>query len=217
MKNQTIVLLTLGVACAAGAFAASDATNDIHQKALDVLRKTIDSLENKQAPPPSNTAPPAREPTFADVEQLYLKGKITAREFQKYLEDHKLDPAKLTNHETQSRAVGVLRKELDKAEAGQPNSAAAKASSPAQETRTDEQSGLSDLDKKLDELLRLKAARETAIATNTASLRGTNAAAASAPKTKRQRLDNLLKLYIDGKIAEADYKEKRSKLITEPE
>ena len=71
MKNQTIVLLTLGVACAAGAFAASDATNDIHQKALDVLRKTIDSLENKQAPP-SNTAPPAREPTYADVEQLYL-------------------------------------------------------------------------------------------------------------------------------------------------
>jgi len=216
MKNQTIVLLTLGVACAAGAFAASDATNDIHQKALDVLRKTIDSLENKQAPP-SNTAPPAREPTFADVEQLYLKGKITAREFQKYLEDHKLDPAKLTNHETQSRAVEVLRKEVDKAEAGRPNSAAAKASSPAQETRTDEQSGLSDLDKKLDELLRLKAARETTIATNTASLRGTNAAAASAPKTKRQRLDDLLKLYIDGKIAEADYKEKRGKLIAEPE
>src|SRR5436190_22001769 len=98
MKNQSTVLLVLGLACASVALRAADSTNAIHQKAIDVLRKTINNLENRQ-PSPATTAVPAAppQPAFAEVEQLYLQGKLTAKEFQRYLEDHKLDPAKLAN------------------------------------------------------------------------------------------------------------------------
>ncbi len=65
----------------------------------------------------------------------------------------------------------------------------------------------------MDELLRLKAARENTNLPNAA----TNNANAPAPKTKRERLDALLKLYIDGKLSDAEYKEKRAKLISEPD
>jgi len=68
----------------------------------------------------------------------------------------------------------------------------------------------------MDELLRLKAAREQAALTNALAASATNSAAA-APKTKRQRLDELLKLYIENKIPEAEYNEKRSKIIAEPD
>src|SRR5436190_12359495 len=100
MKNQRTILIVLGLACTTAAGAAPVPTNQVHEKALEVLRRTIDALENRQPAPAKTPAP--KEPKFAEVEQLYLQGKITAREFQKYLEDHKLDPAKLPKRDAQS-------------------------------------------------------------------------------------------------------------------
>ena len=62
----------------------------------------------------------------------------------------------------------------------------------------------------MDELIKLKAARDQA--TNTAS-----AASPTGPKTRRQKLDDLLRAYLDGKVSDAEYKERRDKIIAEPE
>ena len=60
----------------------------------------------------------------------------------------------------------------------------------------------------MDELLRLKAARENSAATNVVSNTATNSAVPAAPKTKRERLNELLLLVVAGKITDADYKDK---------
>jgi len=228
MKNQRTILLAVGLLWAAAAGGASPETNDVHQQALDVLRKAMDTLEPKYKTPPPAKGRPGREPTFAEAEQLFLQGKMSARDYQKYLEEHKVDPAKPTNTDPQSRAVEVLRNEISKAEAGgsKPEAPSAQpgetptAKLPgalAEPPPGPEQSKLSEVEQKMDELLRLKAAREAAVATNSVSATTTNLPAPPTPKTKRQRLDELLKLFIDGKIPEAQYWEKRGKLLDEPD
>ena len=228
MKNQMTVWFAFTLSFAAVAeLSAAVQTNDDQQKALELLHR----IEGRPGKSPSNNTAPAttglREPTFAEAEQLYLQGKITAKEFQQFLEGHKLDPAKLASPSSQTQAVEVLRRELNKAEASRGKSAEPtskpEALSGSAKQNTDasppaEQSGLSELEQKMDELLRLKSAREKAAnATNAVSNISTNAVAApQGPKTKRQRLDELLKLYIDGKIAGAEYNEKRGKLIADP-
>src|ERR1043166_2028932 len=219
MKNQRTMLMILALAWSTAAEAAPVPTNDVHEKALQVLRQTMDALENRQ-PAPVKT-PPAREPKFADVEQLYLQGKITAREFQRYLEDHKLDPAKLPKHE--AAPLDFSARNPAKSGPAQAGASVTKVALPPGATNLDAGQGvnpssLSDLEKKMDELLRLKAAREGEGITNPPSNTTTNAVAnPSAPKTKRDRMDDLLRLYINGKIPDAEYKEKRAKLLAEPD
>jgi hypothetical protein len=221
MKKKRTMLMLLGMVWSMAAEAAPVPTNQVHEKALEVLRQTIDAMENRPTAP-AKTAP-AREPKFAEVEQLYLQGKITAREFQKYLEDHKLDPAKLPKDKA-APVEGSVKNSV-KSGGGQASASAAPVpkAPPAGATNLDagpdvNSSSLSDLEKKMDELLRLKAAREGGGVTNSSAGTATNALAhPSAPKTKRDRLDALLKLYIDGKIQEAEYKDKRAKLLAEPD
>jgi len=211
-------LLALGLTWNVVALGApAQSTNDAQQRALDVLRQTMDGLQQKPTPNRRTAPATVREPTFAEVEQLYLHGKITAKEFQKYLEDHKLDPAKLATSRKETNTFGSVQSTpafkpdtSGKAREAQTNSSEAVQPPP-------DQPGLSELEKKMDELLRLKAARENGAATNGVSKAPTSAAIPPAPKTKRERLDALLKLYIDGKIPEADYKDKRAKLIAEPD
>ncbi len=227
MKNQRTILLAAGLLWAAAASGASTETNDVHQQALDVLRKTMDSLEPRYKTPPPAKGRPGREPSFAETEQLFLQGKMSARDYQKFLEEHKVDPAKTSSADPQSRAVEVLRNEIKKAETGvaKPETPPPTGETPtarlpgalAEPAPGPEQSKLSEVEKKMDELLRLKAARETAAATNSASTTVTNSSAPTTPKTKRQRLDDLLMLFIDGKMPEAQYWEKRGKLLAEPD
>src|SRR5437867_4499326 len=116
MKNQRTILLVCSIAWNV---AAADApppqkTNDVHQRALEVLRR-LEGFDKKQIPMPQPPPPPTkRQPTAAEVEQFYLEGKITAREYQKYLEDHRLDPARVPNHDSQAKAIDVLRNETNK-------------------------------------------------------------------------------------------------------
>ena len=62
-------------------------------------------------------------------------------------------------------------------------------------------------------MIRQKAARDKAALTNASS--ATNNIP-SGPQTKRQRLDALLKQYVDGTISDAVYNEKRGKILAEP-
>lgn len=75
------------------------------------------------------------------------------------------------------------------------------------------QKRISDVEARLDEMLKQKEAREKAALTNAAS---TNKVSAT-PQTKRQRLDALLKQMIDGQITGAEYNERRAKIVAEPD
>jgi hypothetical protein len=70
---------------------------------------------------------------------------------------------------------------------------------------------ITDAESKINELLKMKEAREKATQS------ATNTPASNAPKSKRQRLDDLLKQFIDGKMSEPDYKQRREKIIAEPD
>ena len=83
---------------------------------------------------------------------------------------------------------------------------------------TAQQTKLSEVEARLDEMLRLKAQRE--VQREKAALTNATGAAKSGPataQTKRQRLDALLKQLVDGGISETEYKEKRAKVLASPE
>ena len=111
--------------------------------------------------------------------------------------------------EKQAEALQILRTLTGKTNApppagGRPGAVATEA--PPIEPATP---AITDVEGKIRELEKLKEAREKA---NT-----TNAPAASAPKTKREKLDALLKQFVDGKVSDADYKAQRQKIIAEPD
>ena len=232
MKSRKPLLILLGLALNVSPACAQQQTNDTQQKALEMLRQMTSERERRRGavlPAPTN-APAKPQPTFAEIEQQYLQGKITARQFQKYLQDHNISvPAKgVAPAETDALALEILRRETAKA-AAEPAKAPTTATSdrlkpevappePGTDRTTTgpDQTALTEVERKMDELLRLKAAREQAALKNAPAAAGTNSAAATGPKTKRQRLDELLKLHIDGKLSEAEYNEKRSKIIAEP-
>jgi len=205
-------------------------TNDAQQKALEVLRKAIESMEAKPLTPGKAIPRPSPERSFADTEQLFLQDKITGREFKKYLDGHKLDPAKILSEEAQAKTSKTINQASGKSEASQTGLASAgspKTDPPparAKETfsskpteASSDQGNLTELEKKMDELLRLKAAREKQAGTNVLANTASNSPARIAPKTKRERLNELLLLVVQGKITDAEYKEKRAKLINEPD
>src|SRR5688572_28000578 len=151
-----------------------------------------------QQPAPVTQAPVApgtnavRRPTLAEVERQYLDGKISARDFQKFLQTYRAQPraaqpaAGVTN-DVHARALAVLHN-------ARPN-VAANPQGPALTEPLPDPAGSSnetanaaviqDVETKIDELIRLKEAREQG--TNT------NSAAPAGPLTKRQRLDAALR------------------------
>ena len=183
----------------------------------------------------AQTNAPAPKPlTLPDLERLYLDGRITAKEFQQHLKEVKLQApppraaaAVVTNQpppvhprgaatsDQQVRALEMLRKITGKT--NEPVTVAAPQTnvavpSPDPTPPPDVANpAITDVETKMNELLRLKEAREKA------AKPATNAPAANAPKTKRQRLDDLLKQFIEGKMTEAEYKQRREKIVAEPE
>lgn len=198
-----LLILTLAAAIAIAAFAQTPQLTEDQRKAQDLLRQTIEERQRKN--PQTNTAPRL---THAEIEQQYLAGKITARQFQQFLRQQ--PPGTRMSPEQHDKALEMLRALTGKTNA--PSSAApapagktpgAKSDS-APEPATPE---IVDVEGKIRELERLKEARE----------KSTNAPAAATPKTKREKLDALLKQLVDGKITDAEYKEQRNKIIAGPD
>ena len=75
------------------------------------------------------------------------------------------------------------------------------------------QKKISEVEARLDEMLKQKEAREKAALANAAATNNISAT----PQTKRQRLDDLLKQMIDNKITGAEYNERRAKIVAEPD
>jgi hypothetical protein len=170
--------------------------------------------------PPAPAPGTVKQPTLAEMERMYLDGKITAREFQKFLQTHRPEPAapaKETGatNEVHARALEVLRKTAPNTAANRQGPAITEPlpepARPKETNETAKAAVLQDVESKLDELLRLKQAREQTNSTVTS----TNAPAG--PKTKRDRLDEALRLYIQGKLTDAEYKDRRAKILAEPD
>src|SRR2546423_7996772 len=146
MKKQWTLLLTFGFAWGSMAAGTPVQTNEVHQQALDVLRKTMESLEPPPKTDPPVKARPGREADFAEAERLYLQGKMSAKEYRRYLDDHKVDPTKANASDVQNRAIEVLRKEMEKADAGAGPAAAGNPETLA----GPEEATLLELEKKMD-------------------------------------------------------------------
>src|SRR6185503_17312284 len=125
-------------------------------------------------------------------------GKITARQYQKYLNELKSRPTEETTPASSKAAVPTNNPSVMRP----PTNAPTVTLPPAKNDQ------ITAVETKMDELLKAKAAREKA-ATNTAPTLSTG------PKTKRDRLNELLRLYIEGKITEPEMNERRAKIIAE--
>src|SRR5712692_4536526 len=247
VKRQNAALMFLGLALGAAPVFPQGQTNDLHQRALEVLRRAMAEPPGAAEPAKGNSrpAPVIKEPDFTEIEKQYLEGKISAKQFQNYLQDHKVAPAKApvaTSPDNTTRPVERLRQETAKSKAADPVAVAktntiappaavqttaakvqASSASPPAAVHAPTvgkadpagKSALSEVEAKMEELLQLKAAREKAALTN--AMAATNGAAKPTAQTKRQRLDELLKLYVDGKIPETEYRARRAKILAEPE
>jgi hypothetical protein len=148
----------------------------------------------------AQAAPAAPRPmTYADIERLYLDGKISAKQYQKLLNDVKANPAPVVAPPSpKPPAVGSV-----------PTPAAVPKPAPIL-PQTNKDDKISEVETKMDELLRAKAAREKA--TNPPPR-----PVSAGPKTKRERLNDLLRLYIEGKVTETEMNERRAKIVAEPD
>jgi hypothetical protein len=201
--------------------AAQTLSEEAEQKARDLLRVTVQARETLKSatthstptPPPAapqergttTTAKTGRPLNYAELEQAYLAGRISARQFQRYLETG-TQPQLPTASATRPRpgaAPNVMPPSTPTPEPGATANTEVKAEDPGAAT-------ISEVEKKMDELLRLKAERERAEEKSALSI--TNPLTGKV-KTKREQMDDLLKLYIGGKMSEADYKAKRDKLV----
>lgn len=122
--------------------------------------------------------------------------------------DAPVTPSAATNRTTPEPAKAAAPKTDTPARARENTNAAPTPDEAARQKK------ISEVEARLDEMLKQKEAREKAALTNAAS---TTNNVPAAPLTKRQRLDDLLKKMIDGKITGAEYNEKRAKIVAEPD
>src|SRR5260370_17053568 len=125
VKRQNAALMFLGLALGAAPVFSLGQTNDLHQRALEVLRRAMAEQPGaaETAKRNSRPAPVIKEPDFTEIEKQYLEGKISAKQFQNYLQDHKVAPAKApvaTSPDNTTRPVERLRQETAKSKAADP-------------------------------------------------------------------------------------------------
>ena len=227
-----------GVCAAFPSAAPAQTSRDVQAREVEVLRRTIAEQQ-------SNPAEIIRTPqTLAfstnavysarrvELENQYLEGKLTAKQFQKALDNLRQEERRRPPVETAAAAASVKKPAAGAsapASAGAPSAgvapppkpatapapaaAASQAAAPGT-SPSGQPKSVSEVESKLEEMLRLKEARDKAALTN--AVAGTNAAPAG-PMTKRQKLDAILKQYVNGQISEADYNAKRAKIVAEPD
>src|SRR5260370_41536407 len=107
VKRQNAALMFLGLALGAAPVFSLGQTNDLHQRALEVLRRAM--AEQPGTPDPakrdSRPAPSVKEPDFTEIEKQYLHGKIAATQFQKNLQAETGAPAQASAATLQDTAT----------------------------------------------------------------------------------------------------------------
>lgn len=230
--------------------AAAAKTNRSDAEAIELLRRVIKEQQQnpdkvirtpsspvsngeketktKNSATTSNNAKPRL--TRAELERQFVDGKISAKQFQKAVEELDKNPPPATPKTGSTvgngATTGSSATMSPKAGSGQPvaRSANPVGTAPATGTSTNgvaaedapEQKALTDVESKIDEILARREALLRAEKTNAANASATNAVS-TAPQTKRQKMDALLRQYIQGKITEQEYNAQREKLVNLPE
>ena len=232
-----------GLCAVLPAAAPAQTSRDVQAREVEVLRRTIAEQQSNPAEIIRTTQTLAFSTNAVysarrvELENQYLEGKLTAKQFQKALDNLRQEERRSPPVETAAAAASVKKPgsaasapasagtsasaapppkpatapatAAVPAPAAAASQAAAPGTSPAGQPKT-----VSEVESKLEEMLRLKEARDKAALTN--ALATTNAAPAGA-MTKRQKLDAILKQYVNGQISEADYNAKRAKIVAEPD
>lgn len=155
------------------------------------------------------------DPAFADVEKNYLEGKITAREFRKLIRDLRAAlPTVVTPPPPVQTVKAPVVVPVPRAPSAPPPLTVPPLAVPVRKPTPDEGSGDFDLETKLNELLQKKAERERAMETK---ITPAELAAPATQLTKRQRLDLLLRLFVQEKIPQAEYQATREKIMALPD
>jgi len=173
--------------------------------------------QSKPAPEPK-TAPPSPPPSSenatadkkaaaAELERQFLNGKISARKYQKALAELE-NPSKPPATQAKPKPAPTTAATPPKPSSGPGIVTPTTPESPVQPAAN--QKRVSEVEAKIDDMIRQKEARESASKTNAPP-------APAAPLTKRQRLDFLLRQVVDGKLSDAEYKKEREKILAEPE
>jgi hypothetical protein len=229
MKQERFATAALLLLAACGTAFAQVPQTAGDAQARDVLRKTLGQETAPQAAPaaPRVAAAPTngvKHSRIEEMEQRYLEGKISAREFQRFLQTYRAPaaaakPKPAPADDLHTRALEVLRSATPNAAANPQGPAIREplpelVQEPADTNAAARATAIQDAETKLDELIRKKEARDQA-ATN-APATTANSVPVIEGKTKRERLDQALRLYIEGKLTDAQYKEVRAKILAEP-
>lgn len=208
----------LGLLLAASLPAQSRAPAQPDAEALRLLRQTV--AEQARQPdriirtPLDDTPPAAKAPAppptprsaaAAELERRFLAGKMSAREYEKALGRLQLaSPSNAPN----TRVKPARDAASPKATVGSP----AKPDPALPKPPTERQKKISEVESRLDDMIRAKEARERAAQTN-----ATPAADPGKKLTKRERLDLLLRQVVQGKLSDEEYKKERARILAEPE
>lgn len=206
-------------------------TNDPHAAAVELLRKVIQEQQRnpdkiirtpsggstptgRDSTKSSAKTPPVSRLSRAEMERQFLEGKITAKQFQRYLEDLEKNPPPPAQASGKGQSKGAAGGTAASGKVGTTgttgtNAPGGIASSPDE---APEHKALSDVEAKIDEILAKRQAQIQAAKTNTA----TNAVPAG-PMTRRQKLDALLRDLIQGKLTEQEYNAQREKVLAQPD
>jgi len=236
--NMRTVCLALWLGGAL-AQAADPTPKEVQAREMEILRRTLaeqQSNPGKIVRTPQTLGLSTNASIVAarqELEQQFIDGKITAKQFQRGIEQLQQEDRRRASAAAVKAAdakVAAKTTTAPSAASGTPAPAAAASNAGRRTTNapvagsvapaapaasaateaTPEQKKLSEVEARLEEMERQKAAREKAALTNPAP-------ANTPAMTKRQKLDALLKDMIEGKISEADYNGKRAKLIAEPD
>jgi len=151
--------------------------------------------------------PAEKKAAAAELERQYLNGKLSARQYQKALAELE-NPSKPPAGESKPKPAPATASTPPKPPPGQGVASPTPATPPPQPATN--QQRVSEVETKIDEMIRQKEARESAAKTNATPAPG-------AKLTKRQRLDFLLRQVVEGKLSDEQYKKEREKVLAEPD
>lgn len=220
LVTPLVVLAALAWNAAAQTPPASPAPKDANAEALRILRATI--AEQTRNPdkvirtpdedlPVSKPAPKTpRDAAAADLEQRYLAGKISQREYEKALA--RLNPpAPAGTNALPAKPTAKASKVTSPRDTSGPPPALEPAFPTPPPQPTERQKKISEVEGKLDDMIRAKEARERAAQTNAPT------GAPGQKLSKRERLDFLLRQVVQGKLSDEEYKKERERIMAEPE
>jgi hypothetical protein len=162
--------------------------------------------QSKPAPPPA--VPSAdKKAAAAELERQFLNGKLSARQYQKALAELE-NPSKPATGQATPVSKPAPAPTPPKGSSG-PVVVAPATPTPAPQPAAN-QKRVSEVEARIEEIIRQKEARELAAKTNSVPVPGVKS-------SKRERLDFLLRQVVEGKLSDAEYKKEREKILAEPE